>query len=570
MQIDLIKEYLVGIGFKIDENSFNQTKSSINEADKTINKFNKNSQKGFSDTANVMKDFLTLFKSSGGDLGKMFPELQEPLQGLIKTIVFIKKTYVDLVKQMENQNPKIKIETEQETKSIHNANNTGNSKSNLPSVRLKSTEAEDSAKDLVNGMTDVKNAASGLAEEGGEALGMFSAEAVGALGATTAGIGLLIAAVGVLAAEWVKFFNGLAQQDIEYEKLSRQLWTTKENAKEVDMALKTMGVTMQDLWLSPTLLKQFNQLRKDSAELKLPKEYTDNLKVVQGIGAEFLRLRQLAQLAFQWIGNYILKYAAGPLNDLRQTIKSFNDWLVKSIPGIGKSIGDVVKVTIRLMMALIKLIEIIIKSSPIVQIIKLIPKIQEAFENLPEPIRKTIKAIILILTALTQPILVILALIDDLMTYFKGGKSLTGTFLDKFSKMLDSVKSKIQSIIDWFKNLKKEILNSDFVKGIEGFVGGVEKVSNDIRKGDFKGLLNDLNTKINGVSSANMNNLVSSYTTSNIRNMSTSSTTTQNSHNTIKNDNKFYVYGGNDANSTGKAVKNNVNGLILRNLQGGY
>lgn len=564
MAIDLIKSYLVGIGFKVDENSFNQTKNSMDEADKTINKFNKNSQEGFSNTNNVLKDLFSLLQTSGGTLGKLFPELRTPFKGVIGDILLIKKLYSDLTNTKQPPKPNIKAEQEShfapQNKNATNKNPIGKSLQVIP----KNTEILDSSKNLVDSILDSKDAAEGLAEKGGNAFKLFSVEALGPIAAVVAGVAAVTLAVKGLA----KFLNGLANQDIEYEKLSRQLWTTKENAKEVDMALKTLGVSMQDLWLSPTLLKQFNQLRQDSKELKLPKEYTDNLKIVQGIGLEFSRLRQLGQLAFQWIGNSILKYAAEPLNELRQTVRNFNEWLIKNIPNIGKVIGSIVGVLIRIIAVILKIGAFVLELiQPFTKVIDIIKDLASLFEGLPGPVKTAIKIIGAIILSLTFPILAVIAVLEDLMTYFKGGKSLTGTFIDKVSKAFDSMSQKIKNVIDWFKNLKKEILNSDFVKWIENTGQGIKNSINDIKNGNFKDLLGDISVKVKDFSSPNMNRVVSNYATSNTSNVSKTETTTQNSHNTVKNDNKIYVYGGKDSNVTGKAVKNNLNGITIRNLQ---
>lgn len=563
MSIDLIKSYLVGIGFQVDENSFNKTNNSMNEADKTINKFNKNSQEGFSNTSDVLKDFFSLLNSSSGTLGKLFPELQGPFKSFIRDIGLVKKLYSDLTIQMEKPKTDLKTEppkSKDKSKQTSNSTTTANKTNTNPvskglSVISKdnNTGVVDSSKNLVEQILNTKDAAKGLAEEGGSAFKLFSVEALGPIAAVVAG-----AAVAVLAIRGLtKYLNELANQDIEYEKLSRQLWTTKENAKEVDMALKTMGVTMQDLWLSPTLLKQFNELRKDSKELKLPKEYTDNLKVVQGIGLEFSRLKQLGSLAFQWIGNSILKYAAGPLKEIQQAMKDFNNWFIKNIPEIAKEIGVPIGILIRGISDIIQLFALIIEKSPFGQLIKWL-------NSLPEPVKNTIRKISLLI----QPLILILALLDDLMTYFKGGKSLTGTFIDKIAKGFDGVGEKIKNVIGRFKNLKKEILNSDIVKWFGGVGDSLKKGIDDFKKGDYKDFLGDLSVKVKDFSNPNMNKVVSSYATSNTSNVS--KTTTQNSHNSVKNENTFNVYGGNDANSTGKTVKNHVNGITQRNLQGAF
>jgi hypothetical protein len=420
--LDLIKQYLVGIGFQIDDDSLKKANSSINNAEDNIKKFNDNNKKGFSESSDGLKDLFSLFNIFTQGIGKLSPELRTPFQNMIKDVLLLAKIYAQFNEQLKKQpnnktsNSEDMQESKQEQPTTNNKQSTSiKSLATVPKNELKNTN-------LIDQVLNTKDATKSLAEEGTENVAKFS------LGAAAKFAVVATAAVAVVAGI-KKIISGildLANQDIENEKLSRQLWTTKENAKEVDMAMKTLGVSMQDLWLSPTLLKQFNQLRQDSKELKLPKEYTDNLKIVQGTTLEFSRLKQLGSLAFQWIGNSILKYAAGPLNDLRQTIHSLNDWLIKNIPNIGKVVGGIIGVLIKIIAIILKIGAVLFKlTSPIFNIIELIGKIQDKFESLPEPVKKVLKEIALLIIGLAAPILVLLGLLDDLMAYFKGGKSLT-------------------------------------------------------------------------------------------------------------------------------------------------
>ncbi|MFL0167652.1 hypothetical protein [Candidatus Clostridium helianthi] len=564
--IDLIKSYLVGIGFKVDEDSFNKANSSMDNAEQNIKKFNESNQKGFSESSETLRDLFSLFNTFSRGVSELTPGLRTPFQNMINDILVLVKLYSKFNEQIKKKADNSNIKTSNaETKGPTANQNTSESGAKglatIPKNELQNVN-------LVEQVLNAKNATKELAEEGTANIVKFSLSAV----TKFALVGTAIVGVVAGIAKLVSGISNLAKQDIENEKLSRQLWTTKENAKEVDMAMKTLGVSMQDLWLSPTLLKQFNQLRQDSKELKLPREYTDNLKVIQGIGLEFSRLKQLGSLAFQWIGNYILKYAAGPLNDLRETVRSFNEWIIKNIPNAGKVIGEIVGVLIKIVAIILKIGVALFKlASPIFGIIKLIGQINEEFDKLPEPTKKTIKSIIAILVLLTSPLLLILALLDDVMTYFKGGKSVTGTFLDKLGKGAAYLEEKVRNLIAYLKELKKEIMNSSFVKGVQGALGSIKAVFNDPSKNDnLKNALSNANANVNNFSNTNMNNKVSNYTTSSIRNESNSSTTTQNSHNSIKNDNKIYVYSGNDANVTAKTVNKNLNGITLRSLQGGY
>ncbi|WP_297428636.1 hypothetical protein [Clostridium sp.] len=519
MALDLIKEYLVGIGFKVNEDSFNNASNSIKNTEDTIKKFNDNSNKGFSETSDSLGSLFKLFASSYGTLGKLSPGMKTPFAGLVNDIILLKKLYAEFQSELRNsKKPDFDVDqVKEEFKSKNTKTYTPKAEETETkelSIIPKKTELPQ-VNNLVETILNAKEVSKSLASEGGSAIRLFSSGAVAEFAVVAVGVVALIAGISKL----ISSIANLAKQDIEYEKLSRQLWTTKENAKEVDMAMKTLGVSMQDLWLSPTLLKQFNQLRQDSANLKLPKEYTDNLKVVQDLGLEFSRLRQLGQLAFQWIGNYILKYAAGPLNEFRQGLHEFNDWLIKNIPKIGKIVGTVLGVILRILIILGEAIGGIITI-----ISKIVGAVKGLFDMLPAPIKNIIKLIaaigLIIMTGPVGAVIALIAVLDDLFTYLKGGKSLIGSFFDNL----------------FGKNDKKQTSN----------------------------IANAAN-KVQQYNKNNSSSVPKNYTTNNTTTHSNSKT---NSDNTIHNDNKIYVYGSGDPNSTANAVQNKFAGLQTRNLQG--
>lgn len=598
MALDLIKQYLVGIGFNVDESSLQNAESAINDAGSTLDKFAKNSSEGFSEAGSSLKDLFKLFGDTNGAIGKLFPNLRGPFKGIIKDIGTITKLYSNLKSHMReannlqtesnsNNTEKQNSNTNHNSKEIisntnffretnENINNTGDRVNNLRNIfNMFSSESN-------NGITSLVKSLGGLKTTGGGAITGFSI-------ATIASFALIITAtIAVIKAisKVTSYLNDLANHDIGYEKLSRQLWTTKENAKEIDMSLKTLGASMQDLWLSPTLLKQFNQLRQDSKDLKLPPEFNKNLKIVQDISFEFKRFKQMLSMFFQWIGNYILKYCAGPLNEIKNSARGFNDWLKDSIPGIAKAIGTVIGVLLRIILIIGKIIAVVIKlTTPIFYVFKLIGKLGDLFDKLPEPIKRAIKIIISTILMILSPILLVIGVIDDLMTYFRGGKSVIGSALDKIKDKCKNAGSIIKGIITAIKAILTgglSLLPWDkyWDKAKETFEKIKDKAKEtwDKVKGwasnkvdDAKEFISDAGDKVRSfVSGEDKSSVSESYVTSNNSNVSNSTTETKNSHNTVSNSNVINVYGGNDSKSTANAVNKNITGITNRSLQGVY
>ncbi len=589
MSLDLIKQYLVGIGFNVDSESLENAKQSMTKVEDKIGKFNDNSNKGFSKTNDSMKSLFSLINSSGSTLGKMFPGMQGPFKNLIKDICLVKKLYNDLSK--EKITTKVELSKEKDKSINKNKDAFKDKKGKSDDCKEWGFKPEDKnivnakkslkdfKKDAADNFQVVENSAASLSKNGGKSILNFS-------NVSASSIGIVIASMVALAVSTKKiisYLGDLAQQDIKFEKLSRQLWTTKENAKEVDMALSTLGADLNDLWISPTMLNQFNQLRKDSKDLKLPKEYNDNLKVVQGISLEFKRLKQLGTLAFQWIGNYILKYCAGPLSKIKSGVHEFNDWLVEHIPQIGKVIGTIIGVLARVLLIIGKIISIIWKlTSPIRTVFVLIGKLFGAFEKAPEPIKKAIKIIIGLILLITNPILIVIGIIDDLFSYFRGGKSLIGSFIDNIVEKAKGAGKVIKGIITTIKAILTgglSLLPWDkyWEKAKETF----EKIKNKAKEtwekvkewaGDkmesAKDFVSNASSKVKDfVKGEDKVNTSASYVTSN--NTSSSSVETKNSNNKVSNSNVINVY-GNESKSTANAINKNLTGITTRSLQGVY
>jgi len=528
MSLDIIKEYLVGIGFQIDTNSLKTAEEGISSAGKTINDFNNSNNKGFSESGDSMKDFFSVLGLISGSVGKLFPSLNAPFKNIIKDITTIKNLYNDLSKEKVI---KVKQETQETTSPPKTKNTPPNANSsNSTQLAVSPSSTELSTPNLIDTVLQAQDASKALAEQGVTALETFSTGAITAMAATvTAVIGFI-----VVTKKLIDSIADLAKKDIEYEKLSRQLWTTKENAKEVSMALETMGVTMKDLWLSPTLMKQFTQLRKDSAALKLPKEYTDNLKVVQGVGLEFKRLKQFGDLGFQWFANDILKDIIGPLSDFTKSFHSFNNWLSKNIPQVSqafhlytKAIGN----------------EILLLLGPIGQlfsVFSLLRNIKPAETNKSDSKDKTIE------------------LLAKVKAKFNQVKNYIGNGMNWLKNGWDYYYNKAAAILQKIAKIAKETwkdITTPFDKMGEAWDNAKKNIG-------------DIAVKVQGFSESSATNSVpASYATTNTN---SNSTTTANSNNKVENSNIFKIYGSSDPTSTAKSTANTLTGITQRNLQGVY
>lgn len=584
MSFDLIKQYLVGIGFNVDTNSLKTAQESMEQAKQSIKKFNDDSNKGFSETSGSLKDLFNLFASSQTLVKAM--ALNGPFKSLIKDISLAKKIY----KEMTEIKPKEDTAKAPKSKNKKNINkfkdsNSKNAKDIIkvpenPLDKLDTKGAKKNILDFVSnaskGLGDLGKTAQGLLSKGGGAIKAFAGTTVGAF----ALIGVAVVATMASIKKLVSSLKELANDDIKFEKLSRQLWTTKENAREVGTALETLDASMEDLWLSPTLLKQFKELTSDLKNMKLPADFNKNIKVVQGLGLEFKRTKQMIGQFFKLIGSYVLKYIAGPLDEIRGKAHGMNDWLVQNLPKIAKVIGTIIGVLLRIIMIIVKIATVITKILiPITNIIKAISKLGDIFSKIPEPVKKAVKIIVGLIMLILNPILLVIGLIDDIMTYFRGGKSVIGSFIDKIvsksenaGKVIKSILSVIKailtgglSLVPWDNYWKKAKETFEKIKDKAKETWDKVKEWSKGKLDKAKDFIAGTKEKINGFNSNISNNSTASYVTTN---RSTSNNTTSNSNNKVTNHNNINVYGSSDSKSTANAVSNNLTGISTRNLQG--
>ena len=219
-----------------------------------------------------------------------------------------------------------------------------------------------------------------------------------------------------------KFVSGLGQAQIENEIFARRMWTTQNSAMALNNTLGAMGVSLQDLYLSPTLMEQFKQLRNEANQLQMPSDYKNEMSQVQAVTFEFTRMKLEATYALQWIGYYFVKYMSGPLGTVKNALDKINDAIVKNLPKWSKVIAvglvDVVKLGQTIFWAL--------------------SSVGKFVATLSSTIPNSIKVVAAALMLLSSPIGIIIAgllLLQDYLTFEKGGKSALPqmwTDLDKF------------------------------------------------------------------------------------------------------------------------------------------
>ena len=277
--------------------------------------------------------------------------------------------------------------------------------------------------------------------------------------------GLLLAANAGIA----KFASGLVQTDDRIKKLADDMNITHEEANKVHHALNAMGKSLEEIEASPELSRQFQQLQRDAAAITIP-DMSEGLNQVRAIQGEFLRLRNTASHAFQWIGHHLLKYLHQPMEKLRDVFSNLNSKIIVSMPDWTRRIAGVMASVVNITASVIRGAAAIFNG------------IKRVFDMIPKEVKiltGILAAFVAFIRAgpvgkLMMIFALLMLLVEDFFVYLDGGEALLGGFwgwlikiweklnesggiIDRmktaFTGAMDAVVGAILWIIDWISGL---------------------------------------------------------------------------------------------------------------------
>lgn len=253
--------------------------------------------------------------------------------------------------------------------------------------------------------------------------------------ATTAAVGM------------TKFLAGLGNQEIQMEILSRQLWTTQQQAMAFNATLKALGANLQELYLSPTLMQQYEKLHAVAEQMQTPGDYQQQIQMVQDLQLQFRQLRLEAYYSLQWVGYYFIKYMSGPITRVTNVLQAINDAIVKNMPTWTKQVAQV-------MVSFVQAGQYIVQA---------LTSVWNWLRNLAQYVPQWAKVVGMALAALAisnpffrmiTALSTLILLFDDFETYLHGGNAMFGPFWAQLVQFFDH----ISKDGDGLKTLKDAVL----------------------------------------------------------------------------------------------------------------
>lgn len=259
-------------------------------------------------------------------------------------------------------------------------------------------------------------------------LGKFANSATGKFVKVGAGAVALASAVAVAMG---KFASSVAEADRQVGLLAKRLFTTKENARSLTIAMKQMNISsldqLREVALDPESRQQFLELKNLARSLENPKTQ-QALKEIRAMNLEWQKL----MVRFEYFKIEVAGKILEIFKQIKPTIQKIIDWfkpIVQSFLELKNSfkgaLPNIIK-GIKYIWGLLKPIFNIIRAT-VIFVVKGWKFIFDGIKQMPIAFKTAFQVVKFIL----DPIIKIFRFIEDLMVYLGGGLSYREKLFDK-------------------------------------------------------------------------------------------------------------------------------------------
>lgn len=219
---------------------------------------------------------------------------------------------------------------------------------------------------------------------------------------------------------------------------AKELGKTIEQARAYNVALSAMGKTVDEIAASDSLTQTFEELQSLGQQMALPAG-AQGLIMISRLKDGFLQLKVIGQYAMQWIYYKVQTVAEGPLAKLHDTMTSMKDWFAGNIEKIAETIATGFSWVLQIFSSAVTAIK----------------HVATAIGALPIPVKLAGAAIVAVITMvkskfalITAVVTGILLLVDDFVTYLEGGESVFANFWGKCIEWAQKLKPVLDSVIN--------------------------------------------------------------------------------------------------------------------------
>lgn len=314
--------------------------------------------------------------------------------------------------------------------------------------------------------------------------------------------GALLAAIAKVTEAIVQNIKAVADADMEYQKLAKTLWVTKETAKAFSMITKTMGARPEDIAWVPELREQFFRLRAEMNALATPADADGQLRWIRDIGYDVQSLQLKLKMLREWVVYYLIKYLGPYIKEVQKFIRWIGDALGKNMPTIARRLARVLSSVVSIGVSVLRLFKNAYEA-----ITRFVGALPERTKKMVAVFAVAGAAIMagpfgMFMVALGAALL----LLEDFYYYLDGKKSSRSlapmwAWLTKsdnpLRKLLGSIESGLSTILNLLSELFEKVMTEERQKQLKKTVTTIANGVADIAKG-LSDIIDNMLTKKTG------------------------------------------------------------------------
>lgn len=416
MAAETMKDYLVGIGFDLDEGGAAKADAALNQLEGIL----KSLGKVLETTATAIRDLLTEFRGGTGEIDQSANAL-DAASDAAQELTASETSAAQAAGQMAEANAAAAASTD------NLADKTQQAASTSDKAEKSFRKANKAAK-----MDNAKKGAENVSQLD-EKMKKASDTVKAFIGAATAM--LVGSGIASFVSDTYKLTESLATS-------AKSMKKSYEEARAYSTALATMGKTADEIAQSDSLKQTFNDLQAIGKQIALP-ETAQGLKGISDLKEGLVQLKFVGNYAMQWLMYKIQTVAEGPLTQVRNMVTGIRDWFAGNIEKVAEGVARAFGNVVQLFMSL---------GTAVKTVVGWIGELPPAIKIAGAAILAVIAVVKSKFALITVIVTVILLLIDDFVTYMQGGDSLFGGFWGKCIEWIEKIQPAIDTLIGWLND----------------------------------------------------------------------------------------------------------------------
>lgn len=166
-----------------------------------------------------------------------------------------------------------------------------------------------------------------------------------------------VGAVAAAVTATTALMNKVAETDLEYQKIALRMHMTTDTAKQLTIAQKALGASLEEIVWNPELRSHYHELRQIVQAAGPPADAREQFQFIRSVGFELTKLKVTGQMVVENVVYRLAKMLGRDMKELKKWLTDLRKWIIDNLPEISQKIAALLKRVLDLGQSLIFIIK---------------------------------------------------------------------------------------------------------------------------------------------------------------------------------------------------------------------